>query len=270
VRSNRAALAVGIVGLWIVGIAVMLNRNANRSEAQNLAEVALRVQPATFYYTIEHAGEQIGGASSALDTTTSSLISEEYFVGDYPVAKSLERTSARWQTRLSRGFRLADMNIDVARPTAPFAIHAAVQQDTTLFIIGSGKGISHSASREVITSPTYTPSLAPIAFMLGGPHRVGRAQQMNVFDPKTRTVLRPELAIRAESLFTVADSAMRDESGGWIVAHRDTVRAWKIAGAPDSVVVWVDSEGRLVAAAAGQYSATRTAFEIAFKNSKAR
>ena len=107
-KAPRAAIAVAIVVLWAVGMAAMLRRNANRSEEQQMAEVALRLQPATFYYTIERDGQQIGAASSAIDTTTSSLVSEEYFVGDYtvPGRRAVERTSARWQTRLTRVFRL--------------------------------------------------------------------------------------------------------------------------------------------------------------------
>jgi hypothetical protein len=70
-------------------------------------------------------------------------------------------------------------------------------------------------------------------------------------------------------LFTVVDSAARNNAGEWEVAHRDTVRAWRIEGAPQSLTAWVDAEGRVVAARAGNLSAVRTAFEIAFKNDKA-
>src|SRR3979490_3093696 len=101
-------------------------------ESQQLAEVALRVQPSTLYYIIDRDGEQIGAASSALDTTANSLVSEEYFVGDFgSPAKSPERTSARGQTRLTRGLHLIDLNADVARPTKPFSINATVQEDTS-------------------------------------------------------------------------------------------------------------------------------------------
>jgi hypothetical protein len=93
---------------------------------------------------------------------------------------------------------------------------------------------------------------------------------MSMFDPTTRLVIRPELAIRAESLFTVVDSASQDAAGEWRPAHRDTVRAWRIEGAPEGVTAWVDAEGRVVAARAGSLSAFRTAFEIAFKNAKAK
>jgi hypothetical protein len=249
---------------------MMLRRNANRSEAQQLAEVALRVQPATFYYAIDRDGAQVGAASSALDTTAKSLVSEEYFVGDYRAGtKSAERTSARSQTRLTRGLHLIDLNADVSRPTKPFSINATVQEDTAIFIAGK-KATGRPPARYTFTAPLFTPTISAVVFMLGGAPKIGRTQTMSVFDPVTRTVVRPTLRIRAESLFTVVDSATLDHSGVWIVAHGDTVRAWRIEGAPHGLDAWVDAEGRIVAAHAGSFSATRTAFEIAFKNSKAK
>ena len=268
-NSSRGALAVIVVALWVGGMTMMVRRNQNRSEAQQLSEVALRLQPATFYYSIERDGEQVGGASSAVDTTSNTLVSEEYFVGDLPVGKTLERTSACWQTRLTRGFRLADLTIGIARPTRPFSVNAAVQEDTVLFIAGRKK-TRHPPARYSFVAPLFTPALAPVAFMLSGPHTIGRKQTMSVFDPTTRLVIRPELQIRAESLFTVVDSAAPGPDGVWAEAHRDTVRAWRIDGAPNGATGWFDAEGRLVAGHAGGLSAIRTAFEIAFKNVKAK
>ena len=266
--STRGVLAVMIVALWIGGLMMMGRRNANTSEAQLLAEVALRLQPATFYYIVERDGQQIGAASSSIDTSTKVLLGEEYFVGDYaaPGGKQPERTSTRWQTQLTRAFRLATFTIDVARQTRPFSIHASVAEDTSLFI--AGVKTKRPQARYTFSPPLFTPSLAPVAFMLGGSHDIGRKKSMSVFDPTTRTVIRPELVIRAESLFTVVDSAAFDKSGSWAPAHRDTVRAWRIEGAPHGLTAWVDAEGRVVTATAGSLSATRTAFEIAFKNQK--
>jgi hypothetical protein len=271
VKSKRGALAVLVVVLWIGGMAMMAHRNANRSESQQLSEVALRVQPATFYYTVSRDGEEIGAASSALDTTAKSLVSEEYFVGDFrtDTTTAPERTSARWQTRLTRGLHLIDLSADVARPTKPFSMNATVQEDTSIFIAGR-KVTGRPAARYTFTAPLFNPTVASVVFMLGGPPKIGRSQTISVFDPMTRTVLRPRLRIRAESLFTVVDSAGRDAHGGWMVAHRDTIRAWRIEGAPHGVEAWVDAEGRIVAARAGRYSAIRSAFEIAFRNSKAK
>ena len=269
-KSKRGAVAVLVVVLWAAGMAMMAHRNANRTESQQLAEVALRVQPATFYYSIESDGVQIGAASSALDTTAKSLVSEEYFVGDFRSDRiARERTSARWQTRLTRGLHLIDLNADVARPTKPFSITAIVQEDTAIFITGK-KATGHPPARYTFTAPLFTPTIAPVVFMLGGAPKIGRSQTISVFDPITRTVLRPTLRIQAESLFTVVDSATLDQAGAWTVAHRDTVRAWRIKGAPHGLDAWVDAEGRVVAARAGNFSATRTAFEIAFRNSKAK
>ncbi len=267
-KSRRAAIGAAVVALWIVGLALMLRRNANRSEEQQLAEVALTVQPATFYYVVEREGQPIGAASSAIDTTVQNLVTEDYFVGDFlSPTGALERTAARWQTTLSRGLRLQRLTIDIVRPTRPYSIRAAVQEDTTLVVALAGSGTATQPTRVNFVPPMFTPALAPVVFMLGGSHDVGRAQTMSVFDPTTRTVLRPELKIHAESLFTVVDSAALDAGGNWTVAHRDTVRAWRVESAAGGISAWVDAEGRVVAARmAGGLSVLRTAFEIAFKN----
>lgn len=265
--SKRAATGVLIVALWLGGVTMMVSRNANRSEAQKLAEVALRLEPATFYYAIERDGRPVGAASSALDTTAKSLVSQEYFVGEYPglPGGAPEHVSARWQTTLTRGMHLAELNAVVDRPIRPVSINATVQDDSAIFIAGR-KASRRPPARYTFTAPLFTPATAPVFFMLGGSRQIGRSQTISVFDPISRTVLRPTLRIRAESLFTVVDSAALERTGVWKPAHRDTVRAWRIGGAPYGLVAWVDAEGRVVAARAGNLSATRTAFEIAFRN----
>jgi hypothetical protein len=269
--SRRGALAAAIVALWIGGMAMMVNRIGSRSEEQLLADVSLRVQPATYYYIIERDGERIGAASSLLDTTANSLVSQEYFVGNDPVGdyKIPTRISARWLTKLTRGLHLVDTNADVSRATKPFSISGMIQNDSSI-VITSKQAERRPAVRYSFTPPLFTPAIAPVVFMLGGKAEIGRRQSFALFDPMTRTVTRQTLRIRAESLFTVVDSAMTDAGGGWIAAHSDTVRAWQIEGAPHGLSAWVDADGRIVSAQAGSLSATRTAFEIAFKNSKTK
>lgn len=260
-----------MLALWIVGLLMMARRNANRSESQQLAEVALRIQPATFYYSVERDGKQIGAVSSSIDTTVQALISEEYFVGDAPSPSgaTTERTSVRWQSTLSRGFRLQRTSIVVTRPTLPFSIRAAVSDDTAMVVVFARGDRDRLPANISVIPPLFTPALAPVAFMLGGPHEVGRTQTMSVFDPTTRTVLRPELKIHAESLFTVVDSAALGRTGEWTVAHRDTVRAWRIEGGPGGLVAWVDAEGRVVTAKMSNgLAVTRTAFELAYRLSQ--
>lgn len=266
-------MGVGVVALWLVGLLLMARRNANRSEVEQLAEVALRVQPATFYYAVERDGVQIGAVSSSIDTTVQNLISEEYFVGDAPspTGTTTERTSARWQSTLSRGFRLERMSIAITRAAQPFSIRAAVAEDTSLVVVSARAGSDKPPVSRSVIPPVFTPALAAVAFMLGGTHEIGRTQTMSVFDPTTQQVLRPELKIHAESLFTVVDSAALGRNGGWTVAHRDTVRAWRIEGGPGGLVAWVDAEGRVVTAkTTNGLSVTRTAFELAYRLSQKR
>jgi hypothetical protein len=157
------------------------------------------------------------------------------------------------------------------RATQPFAISATVVEDSALVVAPATSRTRDQPVRLSVTPPVFTPALAPVAFMLGGSHRIGRSQTMSVFDPTTRTVLRPELRIHAESLFTVVDSAQLDSRGDWTVAHTDTVRAWRIGGAPGGLSAWVDAEGRVVTATMSNgLSVTRTAFEIAYRTSQTR
>jgi hypothetical protein len=270
-HSRRIAVGVGVVVLWAAGLLMMVQRNANRSDAEQLADVALRVQPATFYYAVERDGKQIGAVSSSIDTTLQNLISEEYFVGDAasPTGTATERTSARWQSTLSRGFKLQRTSIVITRAAEPFSIRAAVAEDTSLVVVSARAGSAKPVNLKVIP-PVFTPALATVAFMLGGTHEIGRTQTMSVFDPTTQQVLRPELKIHAESLFTVVDSAAL-RAAEWTAAHHDTVRAWRIEGGPGGLVAWVDAEGRVVTAKmANGLSVTRTAFELAYRLSQKR
>src|SRR3954468_11090441 len=167
--SRRGVLAAVIVALWIGGMAMMVNRNGSRSEAQRLAEVALRVQPATYYYTIERDGTQIGAASSLLDTTANSLVSQEYFVGNDPTStdKSPARLSARWLTKLSRGLHFEFVNADVSRATKPFSIRGTIQDDSSIVIAGK-QAERRPDARYSFIPPLFTPTIAPIVFMLSG------------------------------------------------------------------------------------------------------
>ncbi len=77
------------------------------------------------------------------------------------------------------------------------------------------------------------------------------------------------LTVRAESLFTLVDSAQfNEDKGDWVPAHSDTVRAWRVE--PQSAggfTGWVDADGRTVQSTqpAGLVL-KRTAYELAFEN----
>jgi hypothetical protein len=76
------------------------------------------------------------------------------------------------------------------------------------------------------------------------------------------------VAVRAESLFVVNDSASFDwDRKRWIPARRDTVRAWLVEQEGGALSGWVDANGRMVEAMhPGNLHLEREAYEVAFEN----
>ena len=92
-----------------------------------------------------------------------------------------------------------------------------------------------------------------------------------VFDPILLDEQPAEVAVAADSIFIVPDSARLDStSGQWVPARFDTVHAWRVtqrAGGQD-IVAWIDDLGRVVQAASPNgYRLERAAFELAFEPS---
>jgi hypothetical protein len=114
----------------------------------------------------------------------------------------------------------------------------------------------------------FMPTVAPLPLMLGKAHKTGSRLSVGVFDPVSQTIRNVVLLIERDSLFTVADSAVKDSATKrWVPAHRDTVRGWLISGNVPAEVTWVDETGRIISASEpGGISISRTAFEIAFEN----
>ena len=90
------------------------------------------------------------------------------------------------------------------------------------------------------------------------------------FNPSTMASGTIRLRIRAESLFTVADSARMDTASGvWVSALTDTVRAWRVEPeeASGGFSGWVDAQGRVVESKQpGGITLRRMAYELAFEN----
>jgi hypothetical protein len=91
---------------------------------------------------------------------------------------------------------------------------------------------------------------------------------MWIYNPKTRAVQQITFRIRAESLFTVSDSARYDSTETrWVSAHQDTVRAWSVAPDTPGLTVWVDRQGRIVSASdSSGLHMLRASYEESFEN----
>jgi hypothetical protein len=267
---NRKAIAVAVLVMWIAGFAWMMRRNSGGDAAKRLTEAAIRIQPATFYYSVIYRGNKIGAASSAIDTLVAALVSEEYYTGSFPSGDSVVEVSARLRSKMTRGLRLTNISSDVQRDGKRSKMSAFVQSDTTLVVVEGSQADSMAQHVMALHGTLLPPGIAGVALMLGDGAKVGQSSSYVVFNPMERKPERQNLRVAAESLFTVVDSA-EHAGGSWTVAHSDTVRAWKVVAQPSGLVAWVDAEGRIVEASAPNgLSLKRTAYELAFDRAKRR
>lgn len=266
---NRKAIAAVVVFLWVAGFSWMLRRNSGGDVNRRLTEAAIRIQPASFYYSLTYRGQKIGGASSVLDTLVAAFVSEDYYTGRFPSGDSLIDVSARLRTRLSRGFRATDVSMRITLAGKTSKLTGFVQNDSTLVIIDGRTADSATPHFTALTSPMIPPGLIGVALLAGDEPKVGRAERFVVFNPMSAKPERREIRIAAESLFTVIDSAGRATSGEWAAAHSDTVRAWRLSSDASGIGIWVDAEGRVVEAdSPGGLILRRTAFELAFDRAR--
>jgi hypothetical protein len=268
---NRKAIGIVILILWMAGVAVLLRRNFGGDINRRLTEAAIRVQPETYYYSLFYRGAKIGAASSAIDTLVAALIDEEYYTGKFPSGDSLAPVSARLRSRMTRGFRLTNISLDLERGGKRVKMSAFVQADTTLVVIDARSADSTAPHIIGLHGPLLPPSLIGVALLLGETTKAGLEDRFIVFNPVDAKPEWHEVRVVGDSLFAVVDSAAQSAAGKWEEAHSDTVRAWRLGGATSSLTIWVDAEGRIVEAAAPNgLRLTRTAFELAFETARTR
>ncbi|MGI9043494.1 MAG: hypothetical protein ACR2GK_05150 [Gemmatimonadaceae bacterium] len=267
---TRRVIAVAIIAIWIFGLGLLYNRTTNRTPEQELAEAGMRVSPATYYYILEQDGRQVGAASSALDTTNSRIISNDFVRGAIPVGREVLRLEARSEARFTRGLRFRDVVIRATGDLTPFFLRGAMQEgeDRTLRVTAENAGDKPITLESPVATPVFIPTVAALPLMLRGNPKIGDSISLTLFDPVTRGAREVTLRIEADSLFLVADSAHLDSaSNRWVKARQDSLRGWRVTSRTAPLTAWVDAYGRLIAASEpGGISLVRTAFEIAFEN----
>ncbi|HEV2642250.1 MAG TPA: hypothetical protein VGT98_06070 [Candidatus Elarobacter sp.] len=246
----RRVAAIAVLVLWIGGLLALWRRHDSKPDAERLAQAALRLEPATYFYTVSQNGVPVGVASSALDTTRSGLRATDVIRARlvmYGDSQSVRGVSTAY---LSRGFSLDSFALGVGGDAGPLRL----------------RGTPHGRDGVLL------PHLAPVALMLTREPRVGSSEDFWIYNPLSRQVERVTLGITAESLFTVVDSASFDSRArAWVPAHSDTVRAWSVTTPSRALAAWVDAQGRVVRATEpGGLALDRTAYEIAALNLKAR
>ena len=267
---SRKAIGLTVILVWVAGLAFLYNRTTHRTLEQQLTEVGMRVSPETFYYTLEQAGNQVGVASSSVDTSKTRVIAADLVRGKFPVGNDTLKLEARSEARFTRGMRLRDFVIRAGGDLTPFLLRGVMQEgeEKTLRITTEARGERPITQEAVAEAPVFIPTIAPLPLMLTRQPKIGDSVRVAMFDPVSRGLRNVTLQIEADSLFLIADSAAFDSTTSrWVKARQDSVRAWRITHRSSPVTAWVDAMGRLVAASEpGGISMVRTAFELAFAN----
>ena len=268
---TRRSITLAILGFWLAGLALLYNRSTAQSPEQMLVAAGMLVSPETYYYRVEHAGIQIGAASSAIDTTTTQLTATDFIRVAVPSRRGTQRMQARSEAHFTRGMNLRDLIVKVQGDVPQVLLRGVLQGEGSArtFQVTTETPRRHPTSREYeVAGMMFVPTVAPLPVMLSKTRKPGVAFSASIFDPMSRTIRNVNLKVERDSLFTITDSAALDSSTArWTKAHTDTVRGWLISGDVPLTTLWVDESGRMIAASEpGGISFSRTSFEIAFEN----
>lgn len=265
---TRRGIGLAVLAVWLVAIGLLVSRSINRDPVEVLAIAALRIQPRSLYYTIEHQGRIVGAASSEIDTLPTRIVATDYVEGVLPASDSTLDVRIRARSSFSRA--LSFMGIDILVQPEGDSLTVSISRVTDELLRANGRrGNDLLGTQEIeARDPVFMPQWAALPLMLVEEPRVGAQMDVRILDPRTRIARETPLRIAAESLFIVVDSARFDARDRvWVPALRDTVRAWRVTGEGLPPRYWIDVAGRIVEAEDERgLMLRRTAYEIAFDN----
>jgi hypothetical protein len=286
---SRFGILAAILLCWGGGLIAMGRRQAaDHTDANRLAAAAARVTPQDIYFRVEQDGHQVGFAASRLDTIEAGFYLADYIMVDrwVPVQTPrgtmarIRRTTLTSRVWLSNTFRLRRYMVLSDTGAGETTIQVDPVGDTAVMITTTPPAdMGKPDVRTVRGTPlTLAPTLLPLAMALSGPMpHVGSHTAFDVLDPVDGP-RRVTLAVAADSLFVVPDSAMFDSTANvWKTFTTDTIRGWRVVpdapliGGGTPIVEWIDDEGRIVFAAAtvpaaGPTTFVRTTYELAHEN----
>ncbi len=270
---TRRHWAAGILAAWVLSVGWLVKREVFRSTGARLAEAALSVSPGAMFYRLDLGGQQLGFASSTIDTVPDSIRVEDLLVLDVPALGKLHRTSARSVALLTRALRLERVEVLFDGDLGRFAARGVVLGDSVLRVAIVSDADSQ-ITRIGLAGPITLPTLLPLRLAFGGELRPGRTYTTRLFDPMLLAERDVTVRVAAESTLVVADSATLDSTTmAWVAVRFDTVRAFRIDQEANGVQMssWIDAQGRLVRTSSPVgFTMDRSAFELAYENFKHR
>ncbi|HUL02718.1 MAG TPA: transglutaminase-like domain-containing protein [Gemmatimonadales bacterium] len=266
---NRRAWAIAILFAWFAALGWLVKREYFRTTGERLAEAALSVPPGSEFYRLDLAGQQVGFASTSIDTLGPKVRVTDVLLVDLPVLGALHRTRARSRALVNRALRLETLDVEFEGDGGRFTAHGEVRGDSLLVLTLASPGGTQT-NQVHLDHPIVLPSLVPLRLAFGGNLKPGRTVRVTVFDPIEMVQRDVNVTIAAETTLVVPDSAVFDSTVmAWTPAHFDTVRAFKIEQRASglSTAAWIDAQGRVVRAT-GPVGLTleRSAYEIAYQN----
>jgi hypothetical protein len=277
IHTTRRAAAGAAVLLWAGGLVTLANRQHKPAGLDGeMAQAATRFNPGPAYYLVERDGRQIGFASSKADTTPTGLEFDDYLVIEAR-HDSTRRMVVRSFANVSRRFVLQAM--DAATDTSTGWYHDTAQvADSTLRFRALFPTVSTRTVRA--EADMLAPDAIPMIVGMGSvtAPRVGSTRTFKVVDLGGSRVIPVTFRIAAESLFSIADSAVYDNAQQrWRAVTIDTLRAWQLVPKTPMLVAtpklsaWVDGQGHVVdadveLAGAGAIRFRRTCYELAYRN----
>ena len=270
---TRRGWAIAIFAAWSASLGWLVKREFFRTTGARLAEAALSVPPGAVYYRLDLGGQQVGFASSTVDTLASAIRVQDVLTLDVPALGRLHRTTAKSDATLSRALRLQSVTADFDGDIGRFTAHGDVLGDSVLVVTLVSAGDTQM-TRVRLTRPIVLPTLLPLRLAFGGDLKPGSRYTIRTFDPLLLAERDVVVTIAAESTLVVADSADYDSTAmAWVPVRFDTVRAFRIDEETNGVETsaWIDAQGRVVRAASPVgFTMERSAFEIAYENFRRR
>lgn len=248
---NRRTLAGIILLLWVGALGWLVQREYLTGRGPAETATSWPVPPGAAFQAVRLGERQVGLASIAVDTVGDSLRVVSLTTLDLPSADTANprRTSERVVAIYSRRLQLLRWQTDLLTEQGRVTSTGAVLGDTLLREVVLPAEGTPDTIRLTLRRPVILPSAIPLVLVSRGIPRTGDKLNLEVFDPLDHELRVERMQVTAESLFTIPDSAeFSNNLRRWTVAHRDTVRAWRLEGESQGLPIarWVDGTGLTV------------------------
>ncbi|MFQ5679860.1 MAG: hypothetical protein ACE5HP_10435 [Gemmatimonadota bacterium] len=266
--SGRARLGLGILVLWVATLGWHVKRQYFRPLTEVIASGARMLPPGTSYYTVLRQDRQVGWAQSRVDTLPGGegFLLEERLELRLPELGGSGAAGLSTRAELGPSLSLRRFAARTAGVLGAVSVEGEVIGDSLLRARTTRDGPPDAVTAP-LDGPVVLSSAVALRLAAEGSLRPGDRLRLPILDPLSLELRPVELRVIDEAIRTYPDSATTDDTGRWLPARTDTVRAWLVEQELRGVRLrsWVDEDGRLLEARTiAGLRLERTAFELAY------